>query len=124
MCHIYKVNTLKSALSRAVILFFFTFASHEVLIRDDTDYCFTRSQKEMCILVLYLSVTNGVNLFLCSFLKMCRGLSNTGALFNTEKQLLFEMNELVDVSVISQCFLNTFASNLLPHLGSSLQFFV
>lgn len=43
-----KRNTLKCVLSGAVILSSFYFASHEVLIRDDRDECFTRSWNEMC----------------------------------------------------------------------------
>lgn len=37
---------------------------------------------------LSVSVTNGVNLFYVAFLKCVRGLSNIGALFNTEKQVI------------------------------------
>lgn len=44
----YKVNTLKSVLSEAGILSSFNFASHEVLIRNDRDKCFTKSWEEMC----------------------------------------------------------------------------
>lgn len=123
----YKGNTLKSVLSGAVILSSFNFASHEVLIRDDGDKCFPRSWKENAenLSSLSVSVTNGVNIFYVAFLKCLRGLSNTGALFNTEKQLLV-WNEWTDwckhnFTVFS--ILKIFASSLLPHLGSSLQFF-
>lgn len=44
----YKGNILRRVLSGAVILSSFSFASHEVLIRDDRDKCFTKSWKEMC----------------------------------------------------------------------------
>lgn len=88
----YKGNILKSVLSEAVILSSFNFVSHEVLIRDDRDECFPRSWKENMLNVnlssLSVSETNGVNLFYVAFLKCVRGLSNTGALFNTEKKFL------------------------------------